>query len=707
MAKYGESLYGQSFYGDIAPSLFLAANFAAKPSGYGDVALTWNTPGGDWQDIRLLRNPNGYPADETNGVVLYEAEVDAAGQDFVDRGLLPDRWVYYSLFVYNAVNGIWLRSGNARVFVPKDYSGGQRMYDLLPKHFKSGVYDTSLAVDPITQRLRSVNPLAALMGVLGYQYDLIRNYLNSTLDLYDAGAVCYDLIPAILKQFNIDPEPEIGPEQYRRLLRNIVLLYQTKGTSTGIHALVSALTGWDSYVRPGTNMLWDAEHSDFVGGIGYWAAGAINAAPVWNENPYAMRLVAVDDGDVSTSFVTPDNVAYLGLIVLPAVDYNVSATIQAMGTSHAPAGVEVDWYDKDNVLIATDVGASTPTTQGDVRVGIVGTAPADAVRMGVTVFVTGATAGDSWLVKHVQVNRNAALQPAEPGRDIHILLRSQRKNVIHNGSFGAGLDGWISSADIDLELDETFAAEDGGISGKLTYTGAGVAPTDSAPLPFAAYEFDTTPGLRYVLQVRVADQPTGVSTTVGISARDDTTNVGDSDQRGGVSNIVLTGPVFTQQAFPFIADATKTNFVIYLREAATGDVVWVDALLAEVQSEGSDDDVYNLSSVQPYFDGSSSSYTHDYLWEGDPFNSASHYYERRTIHEARLRAMLPKFLPLGATYTLLWAQPDEEYYAVPDVLLVESAPVVPTTPVSKTLTARWRDDILVSASLRGEWDILA
>lgn len=703
MAQYGQSLIGQSFYGDIAPSLFRADTFTAQPLGFGDATLRWNTPGGDWQLLRLVRNPNGYPANENNGTVIYEVPVGNDGQQFIDRNLLVDRWMYYSLFVYNEVNGIWLRSGNVRLYVPRDYDGGRKMYDLLPRHFKVGEFDTSLTLDPITQRMRTVNPLAALMAVFGYQYDVLRNNLNSALDLNDAGAVCYDLLPIILKQFNIDPEPEIGPEQYRRLLRNIVLLYQTKGTSTGIHALVSALTGWDSYVRPGTNLLWDAEHSDFAGGIGYWAAGAVNAAPVWNQDPYAMRLIAVADGDTSTSFVTEDNVAHLGIVVRPAVDYNVSATIQAVGTSHAPANVEIDWYDKDYKLTATDVGVGVPTTQGDVRVGVVGTAPADAVYLGVTIAVSGATAGDSWLVKHVQVNRNAALQPAEPGRDVHILLRSQRKNVVPNGSFGAGTAGWVRSADVELEVDSTFAFV-GEQSGKLTYTGAGVTLGTVAPLPFIALEFDTTPGLRYVVQVRTAAQPTGPSTTVNIAARDDTTNVGDSAERGGFHTIAMTGPSWRQHAFPFIADANKTSFVLYLTEAATGDVVWVDAMMAEVQSEGSDADVLNLSSVQPYFDGSTGSLTFDNLWEGEEYNSPSHYYERRTIHEARLRAMLPKFLPLGATYTLLWAQPDEEYYAVPDVLLVESTPVVPTTPVSKTLTARWRNDMLVSVPLRAVWN---
>lgn len=714
MATYGASLLGQSFYGDVAPSLFRAESFLAVPSGYGDVQLTWTTPGGDWEELRVVSNRNGYPSDETNGVTVYTAAIGADAGRAIDRGLLTDRWMYYSIFVYNAVNGIWLRSGNARVFVPSDYAGGKWLYNRLPEWMKAGDYDTSLGVNPITQKAQTNNLLAALCGLFGYQYDLIRNMLNSSLDLYDAGAVCYDLIPAMLQQFNVMAEPEIGPEQARRLLRNIIFLYQTKGSAQGIHALVSAMTGWDSYTRVGTNLLWDAEHSDFVGGIGYWAAGAVNCAPTYrpgtNTLDDAMRIVAVASGNVSTSFVTPDNVAYLGLLVHPAVDYNVSAVVEAGDVTHAPMHLRIDWYDNTGTLISSDDGTPTPTTTGENRLSTIGTAPAGAMWLGVTVLVDSATGGSWWLVKHVQINRNAAQQPAEPGRDIHIVLRSQRTNVVPNGSFGAGLAEWVQGPDdVALTLDETRAAV-GGQSGKMVYTGTGLALTDPVPtngLPHVSLEFDTVPGLRYVLQVQVASTPAGATApTLGLVARDDPLGAGNGLRRGG---IVQTFPAhdFALYAFPFIADATKTSFVAYFRAATTNDEVWLDTVLAEVQSEGTDADVYSLAAVRPYFDGATGSITGDYLWEGTPYDSPSHFYSRRTIHEARLRAMLDKFLPVGATYTLLWAQPDEEDYSVGDVILVESAPVYPTTPVSKKLNARWQDEILVSKLLRARWRELA
>ena len=516
MARYGDSLYAAAFLGDVSPNLFHAEVFTARETGYGDVTLQWSTPGGDWQTLRLLRNQNGYPTDENNGILIYETAVGVDAGRFVDHELLVDRWVYYSLFVFNEVNNVWIRSGNARVYVPEDFGGGERMYYLLPAFYRNGLeYDTTLMTDPVTRQLRSVNPLATFISVLGYQYDLWRNALNSTLDLYDSARVCYDLIPAMLKQFGIEPEPEIGPEQYRRLLRNAVFLYQTKGSRTGVHGMVAAVTGWDSRIRAGTNLMWDADHSDFIGGVGFWSAGAVNAQVVWQpETPQqtsAMRMVALEDGDLSTTFVTTETVQHLGILVLPLVDYNVSVTLAAGGSEHAPAHVSVDWYDKNGNYLVSDVSGPTPTTQSDQRIEFIATAPADAVRLGVSIVVTDATAGSWWLVKHVQVNRNAALQPAEPGRDIHITLRGQRRNLVYNGSFEGGLQRWAAGGDATLDLDDTRAfTQAGERSAKLTYTGPGLAATDPAvDLPRASTEFETVPGIRYVLQLRLAAEQAG------------------------------------------------------------------------------------------------------------------------------------------------------------------------------------------------------
>lgn len=67
-------------------------------------------------------------------------------------------------------------------------------------------------------------------------------------------------------------------------------------------------------------------------------------------------------------------------------------------------------------------------------------------------------------------------------------------------------------------------------------------------------------------------------------------------------------------------------------------------------------------SVADYFDGSlgdsSGDYPlSDYLWEGTVNLSRSHFYYRRSIVNSRLTVRLPDFLPVGFTFTALFAQP--------------------------------------------------
>lgn len=58
---------------------------------------------------------------------------------------------------------------------------------------------------------------------------------------------------------------------------------------------------------------------------------------------------------------------------------------------------------------------------------------------------------------------------------------------------------------------------------------------------------------------------------------------------------------------------------------------------------------------KPYFDGSSGG--SDYMWEGTPHLSRSHYYYRRGMTNGRLTQVMPRYIPAGMTVDFLYAQP--------------------------------------------------
>lgn len=64
--------------------------------------------------------------------------------------------------------------------------------------------------------------------------------------------------------------------------------------------------------------------------------------------------------------------------------------------------------------------------------------------------------------------------------------------------------------------------------------------------------------------------------------------------------------------------------------------------------------------AKPYFDGSTGfSSSDDLIWEGNPYESRSHYYKNRISTQLRLIAQLPDYLVNGTPFTILLAQPEE------------------------------------------------
>src|SRR5256885_1965692 len=127
MARYGVSEYGASFYGAPALATFSAEPFVGVVTDYGSVRLTWHSPGGTWDELRVIRNIHGYPASVDNGVEVYNAAIGADAAEFREGGLQTDRWIYYSIFVHDNTQDEWIRSGNTRLFVPANYNASQRL----------------------------------------------------------------------------------------------------------------------------------------------------------------------------------------------------------------------------------------------------------------------------------------------------------------------------------------------------------------------------------------------------------------------------------------------------------------------------------------------------------------------------------------------------------------------------------------------------
>lgn len=401
MARYGVSIYGEAFYGAPQLSVYSAAPINAAPMDYGEVLLTWRSPGGTWDEIRAIRSYVGYPVSVDNGEEVYTSTQGVDAGEFRDVGLGRDRWVYYSLFVFATGEEEWVRAGIARTFVPSNYGGADRMYSLTPEVVRS-------------------DALRKFMSVLGYGYDLLRNDVNSLLDLHDWRTVSYDLVPLLLGQFGVPIETELEPEQYRRFLRNAVRFYKTKGTSECVHGVVSAVTGWDSEIRDGANLLWTS--ADAAG----WEA-LVNSAVDWTAHTEdtvgAVRLTVPATGALSVADLR-DRIPFTAAEIADntTAQFSAAALVRGLDVTMATASIRLDWYNAAGVFISSADGTAEVVRNGiDTVVRVTATAAAGAVSVTPALVVHGPTAGEQYEWRQVMVNRGPAA-PYEPGRDVRIYL---------------------------------------------------------------------------------------------------------------------------------------------------------------------------------------------------------------------------------------------------------------------------------------------
>lgn len=674
IARYGVSLYGTSPYGEVAESLYAVDNFTATPRQYNKIYLTWGHPGGTWSTLRLVRNYKGYPVDERNGETIFAVDNASDSQFFLAPEVIADRWAYYSLFVYVDTDATWVKSADTRIYIPVDYGGGQRMFDLVPDVHKTGLdYNLDLYPPGVQGQAMAINPLAAFMSVFGYGYDIIRNDINSLLDLSNSETMLYDLVPVLMEQFGVPSETVLAPEQYRRFLRNAVHLFKMKGTADCARGVVSSVTGWAANISIGTNLLWDSNYSDFIGGIGLWGGREgpgpnatircdVEWLPPTDTDTAAMLITAVGPGvnfliEVGLIHALEEVTNEVVVPVIPSRDYTVSMVIRANNIELAPAHLVIGWYDTGMNLLVSSTSADVVTQQNvDQRVEMTATAPANAAFLVPAIVIDSVKVGQTWEVRQVMISQSSDLRPYQPGHDVRISLIADRINLVPNPSFTNDLSGWAASNDVDISRDTSVSAV-GNASLLATYTGAG--GVTSPPYPNVRIAIDTRLDTRYVLQFRMrADSPINVRAQVQQPVR----QVGAATVLGDYADqaIAVDSGEFVFVAIPFIAVTYQTLFAVYLPDPTPGDSFWLDAVLLEPQTAYDDATVASLdiNAVRPYFDGGSFSLTGEYFWGGEPGDSKSHFYYRRIFSQQRLAEILPRYLPLGATYTLLYARED-------------------------------------------------
>ena len=89
MSRYGLDNYSSpsfplSYYGSDNPLTFDASPVTAISSGYLQITINWAKPVGDWDTLKLMRSPYGFPVNITDGINVFTTEKSDNDVSYVD-----------------------------------------------------------------------------------------------------------------------------------------------------------------------------------------------------------------------------------------------------------------------------------------------------------------------------------------------------------------------------------------------------------------------------------------------------------------------------------------------------------------------------------------------------------------------------------------------------------------------------------------------
>lgn len=663
-----------------------AGMFSLFSPDYGVVQVHWQDPPGPWTELRLMRNTYGPCLDEIDGTVLL-ARGPGGMMDHRESGLVTGRWAYYSIFV-RGTDLIWHRSGDQTILLAVDHGYSAKLYGLLPEVFRTG--QTSVLTDPGVEN----TSLQRFLTVFGRQFDFIRTSYDGLNGVLDVDRVPAVVLPALAHQVGLENEPELGATTMRRLIRNATRLYKLKGSETCLRELATLVTGWSAGVRLGVNQLLDDLDGSFVGSHGRWGASADGVTVGYRTDaglaPYGkggVMTLAVAPGPFAVSFTDSTRSRFTGVPVVGSVPYAASAYLRAASPGQSIA-LRIDWYDAHNSLLATATGiAVTPSVADWGTVATVSSSgPADAAFAGLT--LTGTAAGaETFYVGGVQFEKNFFATEFEPARQVQIQLDAEAVNNVINPTGQYGTTDWLGNALSVTSLDGTGAFALTAVGGETSMQGAtlGTVPVK--------------PGEDWVLSVDVR------SAVVRVPAR--TAYLGIYRYAGAYADPAEHVDLGSSSSAELAPGWTRLSTVY--RVPYDGSVTQISVAVTVAASVADPFDVGELfyfrqvllldspNAGTEYFDGSTPSPTADYMWEGLPHASRSHYYHRRTIKTYRLNALVPRFCPPPTTVAFLFAVKRTTLVAQRTAVVDATAAVLvtpPRPPVGRSLT-------LVSNTLSG------
>lgn len=679
MSIYASSYYGINTYG-IEPLVeFDASPFTARSTDYNTISVSWSMPSGTWDTLLLVRNTFGFPVTPDDGdllVSLTQATHNSFGFPYVDSGasttnpfltLADNQTYYYSLFVYDTTNSKWYRAGNALAMSVKNYGTTDLMYDYIPLPYKA-IDQTDLTSVSTQKNMQ----LYRFLKVFAFEYDYFKAMAENAKNRYDIAKLDGRLIPAMMDQYGLTFEAEMGIAQGRRMLQNAASIYLTKGSRFGLKAFVSAFTGFNCTIGTPKNLFLTTNGSSFESSVGNWAATsncAISSITGAAESPAVapyeeatspsgfpnaqaglMKLVVTALGTSSTSYGSADP-KNKGIPVTAGNVYTFSIYGRSKTTGKAVTP-SIVWYNRNGTSISTTYAGSPTTTSTSAWTRITvanATAPSGATYAVPSFSIASDSANAVHYFDAAQFEQSASATNYVDARRIDITLLPNRINYIKNPNFESNTTGWsvrngtaASSTAQGSKFGTNAAVVTVGSSGTTAGINVYYLTTNTAYLP------PVTPGQQYTFSIYVKDVDTAkqykayidwhtsnATYISGASVSSAATTVTSS----GWTRITITGtaPATAAYARPYAYSATAFS------AGDAGKQVAFDGALFEPGD-----------SLNPYFDGSTGYHlSTDMLWKGNNTNlDYSLYYKNRLNITTRLRSVINDYMVAGSNWAI-------------------------------------------------------
>jgi hypothetical protein len=485
MTRYGiPTTYGDFTYGASSIPSISVTPFTASVIDYNNVVINWINPVivtnvetmlPDIHKFRLLRNQDGVPDSPEDGTILVETNDSVPtfttftdiGIDFEgnDAPFKSGHRVYYTIWLHLGSDYAdnWVLVGVAQGIIPDNHSVSiadgrvtptthERMLDILPRVFTSSEQNMVDVVDYNSD-------LSKFLSAMSFTFDEIMTMADLLLPDSEYKHFSPELLNAKAYGYNIPKENRPSTKYTRKLVRDAITNYLSKGTPLSLLSFVEDLTGYSPKLLDSPNLFLSPADATFYKGIGNWTAiGDVEISSSLEVIPpsgtafeedhrvdfeYTAKVVSnATNSEISNGKISPIT---KGMPVIAGEEY--SLYFYCISDDEIDITPIITWYDYRGNVIEQTIGDSVSATSSwvkntlDVSSDNVLVSPAESVYAAVSYKFSGPAT-----VYFDMMQFGLAVYPEiHEARSVGILLTPPKKNIVKNPSLEVDDSGWSAT----------------------------------------------------------------------------------------------------------------------------------------------------------------------------------------------------------------------------------------------------------------------